>query len=427
MEKTTKKIQKILSGLFLLFLSYGVLLLLPVRMRFYSWIILCVSTLLFCIGAFWLGSAFNAPAGKSFRTGKRIFLRAVCVLSCAFAVFLCWADRLSDRSAIAGTLLLIEGITAWMLSDSNSYNAMMDGMKQVTSMSLPIEEIFRAFEQVDTPLGRPWMGKVRSIEDDCLIYGPTQAGSFVYCWYHTGCFTVGECDDVSWLDEREAERHRVQTSWDRDAVEMGQLYHLTAMLLPDFYRNMFEDYAVRHTAECRFLDTFRELQPDVYIFNEQFAVIEQDYELQDLNGNVRYLLHGAIPFLTFTLSDADSGEEVFRIKRCLVHALPHYDIYHYGEKYGSVARQFDLTHETFKMETADGLLELREFNATVGDQFVAYLDGRLIGTISERLSLTVRDFVYENFILMAFESQYVPLLAVLTVMLQSFKDNSIKG
>ena len=422
MEKMTIKLQKLLSGLFLLLVSYGLLFLMPRDANLLSWIILAVSAFIFCIGAYWMGCAFNGPTGDAFVKGKRIFLRTASVALIALCVYLCWKDKLSDRSMIAGTLLLIEGITAWMISDAKTYNKTMDGMKQVPSMAAPLDEVFRAFEQVETPLGLPWMGKVQSIDDPCIIYGPTQAGSFLYCWYHTGEFMVSECDDVSWLDADEAEKHKVTTSWDRDADELGQLYHLTAKLLPDFYWNMFEDYAVDHVAACKFLDGFRSLRPDVYIFNEQFGITEKDYELQDLDGNVRYFLHGSIPFLTFTLSDAETGEEEFKITRRLLHALPHYDVYHRGEKYGSVAKQFDLTHESFKMDTPDGLLEMRELTTTVGDQFVVYLNDYLIGTISERMTLTVRDAIYDNFIITAFEPQRVALMATLTVMLQSFKD-----
>ncbi len=422
MEKTTRNLQKFFSGLFLVLASYGILFLLPVRLHLISWVILAVSAFIFCIGAYWMGGAFNGPTGDAFVRGKRIFLRAVSVVLIVLSVFICWKDNLSGRSLIAGTLLLIEGITAWSVSDAKTYNKTMDGMKQVPSMCAPLDEVFRAFEQVETPLGFPWMGKVRSIDEPCMIYGPTHAGSFLYCWYHTGEFFVSECDDESWLDTDEAEKHKVQTSWDRDAGELGQLHHLTAKLLPDFYWNMFEDYAVDHIAACKFLDGFRELRPDVYIFNEQFAVTEKDYELQDLDGNVRYLLHGSIPFKTFTLSDAETGGEEFRITRRLLHALPHYDVFRRGEEYGSVAKQFDLTHESFKMDTPDGTLEMRNFAATLSDQFVVYLNDYLIGTISERMTLTIRDAVYDNFIITAFEPQRVALLATLTVMLQSFKE-----
>ena len=423
MEKTVKKLQKLFSGLFLVLASYGILLLMPVRVNLLSWIILAVSAFIFMIGAYWMGCALNGPTGDAFVKGKRILFRVFCTIACAIGIYYVWADDLSGRSVITATLLLIEGITAWMISDANTYNATMDGMKQVPSMTAPLDEVFHAFEHVETPLGLPWMGKVRSIEDACIIYGPTQAGSFLYCWYHTGEFCVSECDDVSWLDNAEAEKHKVHTSWDRDTDELGQLYHLTAKLLPDFYWNMFEDYAVERTAACKFMDGFRELRPDVFIFNEQFAVAEKDYELQDLDGNVLYVLHGSIPFKTFTLADAQSGDEVFRITRRLLHALPQYDLYHCGEAYGRVAKQFDLTHEAFKMETPDGLLEMREITTTIGDQFVVYLNGYLIGTISERTSLNLRNAVYDNFIIMAYEPQRVALMATLTVMLESFKDN----
>ncbi|MBQ9459971.1 MAG: hypothetical protein IJU66_08585 [Oscillospiraceae bacterium] len=416
-----KKIGFFFGGLFAVLASYGLLLLLPKESNVLSWVILLASAILFCLGAFWMGSAFNGPTGDAFVKTKRFVLRVFAVAACAAGALYAWTDDMSDRSIITATLLLIEGAAAWMLSDAKTYNASMDGMKQVPSMTSPIDEVFRAFEHVETPLGFPWMGKVRSIDDPCIIYGPTRAGSFLYCWYHVGEFTVSECDSVSWLDEAEARRHMVETSWDRDADELGQLYHLTAMLLPDFYWNMFEDYAVDHVAKCEFLDGFRSLRPDVYIFNEQFGVVEKDYELQSLDGSVLYLLHGSVPFKTFTLSDAQSGEEVFRITRRLLHALPQYDVYHFGEEYGRVAKQFDLTHESFTMDTPDGPLELKSISGALGDQFVAYLDGYLIGTISERMSLTVRDAVYDNFIITAFEPQRVALLAVLTVMLESFK------
>lgn len=89
MEKTTIKLQKLLSGLFLLLASYGLLFLMPIRVNLLSWIIFAISTFIFCIGAYWVGSAFDGPTGDAFVKGKRIFLRTAAVLLFAVTVFIC--------------------------------------------------------------------------------------------------------------------------------------------------------------------------------------------------------------------------------------------------------------------------------------------------------------------------------------------------
>ena len=422
-----KRICNFIIGVILLLAAFGIMAFFPEETSMLTWIIVAVSAFAFCLGYFRLGLAFDGPMGKTFLVVKKLIFSLAGIAMFIFAIYSLISEGLTGRGMGLFTLNLIYGLTMQYYAFNKAMNYAVDGIKQSDAVSVPIQALYAAFKDIDTPMGRPWIGKVKNVEDDCLIYGPTDQGSFLFGYYLFGTFTFGASPLTTMLaDPESAAGHTVETHWDRDDSGKGQLYHLLSRMLPDFYISMFENFSKTGRAACDFADLFESKTPNVYVFDEIFAIVRQRYILLDMNGNPRYYLHGTFPFWTFRLENAHDVRELVKSRRIIWHILfPTYDIYLNGEKYGRMKWMFRILRTKFRMKTRDGEIVVREMTATIGDQFGVYKNGALIGTISQKIGLTslgtfVRDMVFDNFVIMVFDEKDLPLVTTLSVMLGSF-------
>jgi len=86
-------------------------------------------------------------------------------------------------AVIVGTFILIAGITVWIFSDSKKYNESVPNSGMITfDSATSIEQIFDKFKMIDTPLGKPWIGKLKTLKNKAMIFGPDKEGNFVYFW-----------------------------------------------------------------------------------------------------------------------------------------------------------------------------------------------------------------------------------------------------
>ncbi|MBQ7589043.1 MAG: hypothetical protein IJT37_13560 [Lachnospiraceae bacterium] len=428
-----KKLFNITLGAVLMLIAFGIMAFFPVRTSFLTWIIVAVSALAFCFGYFRLGIAFNGPMGKAFLIAKKLVFSLSGIAMIVFGVYSLIKEDFNGKGLGLFTMNLIYGLAMQYYAFNKAMNYAVDGIKQSDEVSASIEELYNVFKDIDTPMGRPWIGKVVNVEDDCIIYGPTDKGSFLFGYYLFGTFTFGASPLTKMLADPEAAgAHIVYTQWDRDDFGNGQLYHLLSRMLPDFYISMFENFSKTGRAACDFADLFESKIPNVYVFDEIFALMHQKYNLLDMQGNPRYYLHGVFPFWTFRLEDVRDGCEIVKSKRIIWHILfPTYDIYMNDEKYGRMRWMFRLLRTKFRMKTKDGEVVVREMTATIGDQFGVYRNGALIGTISQKIGLTslgmfVRDMIFDNFVIMVFDDKDLPLVTTLSVMLGSFKNHGMK-
>ena len=428
-----KRICNFIIGVILLLAAFGIMAFFPAETSMLTWIIVAVSAFAFCLGYFRLGLAFDGPMGKTFLVVKKLIFSLAGIAMFIFAIYSLISEGLTGRGMGLFTLNLIYGLTMQYYAFNKAMNYAVDGIKQSDAVSVPIQALYAAFKDIDTPMGRPWIGKVKNVEDDCLIYGPTGQGSFLFGYYLFGTFTFGASPLTTMLaDPESAAGHTVEIHWDRDDSGKGQLYHLLSRMLPDFYISMFENFSKTGRAACDFADLFESKTPNVYVFDEIFAIVRQRYILLDMNGNPRYYLHGTFPFWTFRLENAHDGRELVKSRRIIWHILfPTYDIYLNGEKYGRMKWMFRILRTKFRMKTRDGEIVVREMTATIGDQFGVYKNGALIGTISQKIGLTslgtfVRDMVFDNFVIMVFDEKDLPLVTTLSVMLGSFKNHGMK-
>lgn len=276
--------------------SYGILFFLPGETAFLLYLMLGISAFLFCVGFFRLGFLFRKPftrrgelisqilfvlggivinaagvlviirgegGGRSIMIAVILLIEAMLfysiagskcgtlsskwrasVLFRAAAVLLGIGSaaavvlhQFSEISVIVGGYLIIELICLWAMGSGNDpFQSRGSNTRIVPKMKLPIPELVQVLSGTETQLGRPWLGKMRSLRNDTILYGPSDSGSFVYGYYHFGrfCFTYGKAAELP--DPAEAAKHTVAEIPD----SRGTL--LAPEILPDAYAEMLERY-----------------------------------------------------------------------------------------------------------------------------------------------------------------------------------------
>ena len=82
------------------------------------------------------------------------------------------------------TILIIVGVSIWMSSTPESYNAGSSDMVMMIGMGQPkkLEDIYEAYKNVETPLGSAWLGKLRTMKAKAMVFGPNTQGEYLYFW-----------------------------------------------------------------------------------------------------------------------------------------------------------------------------------------------------------------------------------------------------
>lgn len=88
------------------------------------------------------------------------------------------------RDAIVlGTLLLIAGLAVCTVASPQSVNRNSPDTKMLACPEgVTVAGICDAFAEVDTPLGKPYMGQIKTIAGDAMIWGPNAWNEYVYLY-----------------------------------------------------------------------------------------------------------------------------------------------------------------------------------------------------------------------------------------------------
>ena len=86
-------------------------------------------------------------------------------------------------AVVIGTIVLIAGGALWIAASPKSFNETTDGMKMVPCpKEMTIEELYRGIRGMSTALGAPYIGRVKTIPGDTILFGPDADGWFAYVY-----------------------------------------------------------------------------------------------------------------------------------------------------------------------------------------------------------------------------------------------------
>lgn len=361
--------------------------------------------------------AISSDRKKTRSVFQKIFGIILIVLSIIFAVM---SEGENTALIAVAAFILVFGILEYRGSSDKMYNKDTDGLMRIDSLEVPMEKIYADFKEIDTPLGKPWLTHVSTITDrDCIVWGPAKNGSFVFGYYLAGTFNFSHSESISWIRDKEAaqaHQHEAANTID-PKVKSAVLEDIMIKLCVKMYEQMLRNYGENGQAKWPYPKLTNFFDAKLYVFDASFSWTGSVYHLLDINGNAVYDIEGKIPLTTFRVSDSVTGEEIFKIKKDITKPiLNQYEFLYKGEDFGKMKQELDLYHDYFVLESPMGNVVLRSINATVGKNWVVLVNDMIVGTISKKLNLNIRDFVFDNYAVMCYDEEYLPILAGLAIM-----------
>ena len=99
-----------------------------------------------------------------------------------------WAQELVVGGQAVGIQVgtkgvLIAGLTLCITASPQSVNRNCPDHKQLACPpDVTVASLYAAFASVDTPLGKPFLGRIKTIDGDVMIWGPNARDEYVYLY-----------------------------------------------------------------------------------------------------------------------------------------------------------------------------------------------------------------------------------------------------
>jgi len=314
------------------------------------------------------------------------------------------------------TLLLIGSFTCLQFACTSIYNTMNDRVKIVSNpKEIGLDAVFDAFKGLDTVLGKPWRGKVKSVMGTPIIFGPSLDGEYVYI--HTfgkGSISIGFSDNPSFLKPDRDDAWRLEEQEPPETLEGVIRYKFTTACIMPELADRIQEFVDTEIANLTPLGI--DQNEEIYIFDEEFSWVGQEFSLFDVDENVKLEVNALVPLKTFAVFEPGKDEEIFSLTKRIFHIMPTYDLFVRGHKIGRLKKRFIFHRVHFVGDTALGKLELRSMNATIGSNYQVKLDGKQIGTVARKLNIELTNVIFDNFVISVSDPQYLPLMAGMAVM-----------
>lgn len=122
-------------------------------------------------------------ATKRALTRRKWSYRIVSIIVILISIKICIAGHWEDIPVSFATVVLIIGVAIWMLGSPGDYNHGDNGVIMIT-MEEPkkIEDIYEAYRKIETPIGSCYLGKITTMKQQALIWGPNSEGEYLYFW-----------------------------------------------------------------------------------------------------------------------------------------------------------------------------------------------------------------------------------------------------
>lgn len=345
-------------------------------------------------------------------TKKRLWkFRAIGIVVMAIGVWV--FIPLTETAIIIGTIIFICGGAAYIYPKMNSYN---DLLKQI-SLDKPstIEEVFQVFKDYKTPLGTPYLAKLKYFKPKVMIFGPDSDDFLVYCYLNKDgrIFTLYETfvNTVEKVFEPSTEPYQAINEDDCSANDLVCWNSSVWLLKMDLF-DVFTEYF----KSGKILPLKNYSKAKIYTFDEQFKLLGQKFNMCDIEKNIVYEIEGTAPLVSITVKNPSTGYEEFKMVKQIDKLLTTYNFYKDGKQYSTFHKDPSLWKDIFHMDTPDGKIELIQNVVFFGTNYTVKMNGEVIGTIMDDLSLKIKNFVFDNSIIFVYNEKYTALLAAMAVM-----------
>jgi len=320
---------------------------------------------------------------------------------------------LTNSAIVIGTIFFVCGLGVYVSIYLNSYS---DLIKMIpVDSETTIEEVFEKFKDYETPLGTPYLAKMRFTKTIEMIYGPDNEGFYLYCYFNKAgrIFYIGETF-INTIKEVVVESTKPYKPIDEEKNSLKDIvcWDSSIWLLKFNLFDVFSEYF-----KTGIIPEMKKL-PDakVYTFDEQFNLLGQEFKLHNLNKEVVYNIKGNYPLVSLSVYDPADNSEILKMVKQIDEILPTYNFYRDGKLYSTFHKNASFYKDKFFMEIPEGKIELTENSLTIGNNYTVYLNGEIIGTIMDNMNLTIRNIIFDNSILFVYNEKFTDIITAMAVM-----------
>lgn len=319
---------------------------------------------------------------------------------------------------ICGTLLIIAGGTFLQFANLDLANSMNDLTKYVDNKKgLSLGLIFESLKGMETPLGKPYLGKLTSIKKEVILFGPDDDSEYIYIHeFGHGMIVLSMSNRPSFIENYNGIMQIEDSAEEDSDSETGEddilSYSFRASSLLNELTGRMETFLSDGIWDNS--DVESEPTESKYYFKEEFKWSGQDFHLFNEDGEVELTIRSSLPCKTFRIYKDDT--EIFMMTKRILHFLPQYDLYAEGKKLCRLKKRIVLHHDYFSGKTEFGKLELKSVNSTIGVNYNVLLNEENIGTIAQNIKPNLENIVFDNYLISVNKRNDLPLMTAMAVM-----------
>lgn len=317
---------------------------------------------------------------------------------------------------ILGSVVAVGGAAMYMMSSSKTYSRSIDDVRTLKEAShIDIKKLYEDFKNINTPLGTPWLSKIKLVSGEAMIFGPGIDDSYVYVYKKGNSINVAQNAFTYFIEPSDEDKHRLTPKKSNPNIDVKEAVctSMSSMTIKDDVFHAISSYAQtgKATEISQNID-----KSSIYSFDEDFNLLSQNFTLEDIDDNVIYDIEGTMPLKTFSIKDHKSGTELFKCSKKTIKILPHYTFYKNGQEYGTFKKKMHLVKDSFLMETADGILSMKSISERDGNNYIIKLDNVVIGSLADRLNFTMHNIMFNHYVIHVLDEKHTLLIAALAIM-----------
>ncbi len=305
-------------------------------------------------------------------------------------------------------IALLLAMAIHMNLGGGSYNSRNLYEKKVTNpQGWSLDSMYEKLKDLETPLGKPWLGRNNNKNERCIVFGPTTFRNYILLMGRDKEWFLISGTDTDHLEAPEEEQWRFHNILDTQNLEVTPKRYsafagdtlMTSVLLDDL-ATLLEEVSAGTTAVPDSLDLYT-----LYHYNSVDLVVK------DLEDNGYAKASTAFDPLSIVIYDMD-GQEVASVTGDVSKRNLGFDVTISGEPYGKVFQDTSAENDVYYLEGADGRFEFQSFRAVrranIGMNYIMILNGekKAVHASSPRIRFTSTGLI-ENDVICSYDDEYL--------------------
>lgn len=348
---------------------------------------------------------------------------AICILMGVVSLF--------TGRGIFGWILLILGFAILYTRGGGSFNERSSYEKQIKT-GLSIQDIFEKIEDTETPLGKPWLAKHKSL-GDCIVFGPSAFKDMVIAASGKDGISVKHSTEPEDIIRSGDDEARFEGVIKEDEAEVSasrySLFVAYKMASVELVRVLYEFIGSMDSNRSVEADSEWGLFKFYYHNSSEGAFMDSEgHRMMEVECSYK-------PFVARLFEDG--GDELASVRPRAIDSRGDiieregFEILANGEHYGEIRRKTGGGFEGYSIETDEGSFLMRLFpacgRANVSCNYRIEQDGRLLAVIGGSPNLKFAELGrQQNDVILSYDDDYLVLYAMLEIFVLTFNRKFLK-